>query len=122
MREIKFRAWDKENGMQYIDDLYWFEEEGIHEVVDGKPDSAYYDYTITQYTGLKDRTGREIYEGDIVRFNLNFHNTQPENNKWVSFPVVYESGCFIVGGLNVVAARHYGGEVIGNIYENPEGK
>ena len=57
MREIKFRAWDGErmfshDQMRNFDFYHWCESP---------------DVTIMQYTGLKDRNSKDIYEGDVVK-------------------------------------------------------
>lgn len=121
MREIKFRAWDKENQVMVYD----------VNVQDGKPvkrgyqwfntENTIWNSELQQYTGLRDRNGREIYEGDIVSM---FGGTQFSVVEWDDKFGLYRiylqlSGASDVGEellgnhLNVV-------EVIGNIYENPE--
>jgi uncharacterized phage protein (TIGR01671 family) len=74
------------------------------------------DVELMQYTGLKDKNGREIYEGDIVRRpDLGVHATNHQ--------VIYDAPMFVAQDyeqqvpLNFLAPRC---EAIGNIYENPE--
>lgn len=65
-REIKFRAWDGER-MRPVT-LWGFSEEFV---MTPRGSSGIEDYKIMQYTGLNDKNGKEIYEGDIVKWAEN---------------------------------------------------
>jgi len=112
MREIKFRAWEKTHG-GWID---------ASEFALG--DMEYESIDFMQFTGLHDKNGKEIYEGDIVLFGENpIHEGTSGKVIWhkTRTGFVYE---FINGGYKGKCTdmaddwRTY--EVIGNIYENPE--
>jgi uncharacterized phage protein (TIGR01671 family) len=129
MREIKFRAWinDGEYSRMVTSDQavftalrHCYNKTGIGEGTTGyhyvdnspKPDK----YILMQYTGLKDKNGVEIYEGDVVRGRQTF-TTAPTTPSEVVAVVEYSernTSCLSLGG------SIYQYEVIGNIYENPE--
>jgi uncharacterized phage protein (TIGR01671 family) len=75
--------------------------------------------TLMQYTGLHDKNGREIYEGDILDIGL-----RDQDGKPVVAPVSYEA--YLAGyaldneGHGIWQRLDVDGEVIGNIFENPE--
>ena len=113
MREIKFRAWDKKRGEWYGESnphslkFYGFHLWGECTLLcpPGAQDLA--DIEVTQYTGLLDRNGVEIYEGDIVL-----------TEKLVVKVVEWESLTMQPFGQYFEQFDEW--EVIGNIYQNPE--
>jgi len=113
MREIKFRVWDmyekkftriftldKFNGIkvEHLNDLSWSRPYLVEKV-------------FQQYTGLTDRNGQEIYEGDVVEYYIS--EDGPE-----TATVVFENGVFWAAyPLYEVAGKKYHCGVIGNIFE-----
>jgi len=103
-RTIKFRIWNTTNKCFYTDDHV---------------KANFFNYLerteepIMQFTGLLDKTGKEIYEGDIVKVIVG-----GENYKIIykNYPVVYEkNGFYSPLATGPTSAM----EVVGNIYENP---
>jgi len=108
MRELKFRAWFEDIGMQY-------NYNPLHSCDN-----------IMQYTGLKDKNGVEIYEGDIVHW---FDGeigavvwSDGDCEYMMDDKLIAGFGSFdtepVLNGLQSSKCRYY--KVIGNIYENPE--
>lgn len=125
-REIKFRVW-LPNMLQFI---YEFEMTNKGKIViylkDGTR-SELNSAVLQQYTGLKDKNGTEIYEGDILE--LDYEGLEKTRHKVVWQPVehypafdlippIYYSECNCLSEMKCAGYDNY--EVIGNIYENPE--
>ena len=121
MRDIKFRAWDKQlkrmyyDGSSDISNCLTYAIDGGMLTYDSKSS-----FTLMQYTGLKDKNGKEIYEGDIMSSCLK-HNV-------IEGIVFYQAPSFVMKKtkrartwttFNLAETENQFQEVIGNIYENP---
>lgn len=119
MREIKFRAWEPRfKNMWSHDEIYIYK---------GRPRfNSDYDHVglaedgiLMQYTGLHDKNGREIFEGDIVKTANGRVLEVSYNIPWTSFILTNkyrQCDCERLGSYCTELLF----EVIGNIYENPE--
>ena len=133
-REIKFRAWDGERMFLSPSEIQhlgsWFD--GHWPGALAKPDQI----RLMQYTGLHDKNGVEIYEGDILGViwcdGFYCNHDESENYRGEIYQVKYQGDndypAFDLSphpgsdanGLSEMKAVSCGYKVIGNIYENPE--
>ncbi|BGE83029.1 YopX family protein [Staphylococcus petrasii] len=125
MPKIKFRVWD-DTKKQMIDweDVDLTKEIGEEEITVFKPTGMFshpiFEPIIMQSTGLKDKNGTEIYEGDIIQ-----HSEKP--NPYFSYPfevIQARTGEWRLDNFRCGTVLAFSNqdelEVIGNIYENPE--
>lgn len=152
MREIKFRGKQTDNGewvygkyLQATD--HWSNSRGKHKdwIVTGMIQNggwvallgryAVIPETVGQYTGLKDKNGVEIYEGDVVSAEHDFYETYSRGNiesnnleVWeevvdridLLVDVVYIDGAFMCAEWYLGNFKENEIEVIGNIHDDPE--
>lgn len=127
MREIKFRAWGRNEkkmlyGVEHTYDGYIVPMACFGGVLDC-PDF----YIVMQYTGLKDQNGKEIYEGDIVKFYPQSPRSEelPNPRYGEMGEIFFDIGSFAVRpidrkreGLEFFLNELGEWVVVGNIYEN----
>jgi len=110
-REIKFKFWD--HAEKRFINLCRVDENG--KVREGN--DYYDDVIILQYTGTKDKNGKEIYEGDILKIHWRIESLNLDHYfeavKWDSF-----GNCW--GPIGTLTIDSIENEVVGNIFENPE--
>ena len=141
-REFKFRAWNKAQQIMHPncgfhpsmasdlaaeDDYYNTHEEGRWII-----SPSFDNYVLMQYTGLKDKNGTEIYEGDILIIaDAHFDGYADEGDIFseeiksdITSEVVFTEGCFQIYYEEGAPIPLFGytsdSEIIGNIHQNPE--
>ena len=126
MREILFRGKRADNG-QWVYGFYAQELQGQHYIL--ADEGGFYDgpmltmvevipETIGQYTGLDDKNGVKIFEGDIVREHVNDYTPIYQNGIYMAYNVDKIDDPYVSTQFNVIWRN--GCEVIGNLHDNPE--
>ena len=145
--EIKFRAWDKKTKKMFaVHELNFAEENGKTGNVElirgyssvgctsfeGRDMFGSYNvsrFELMQYTNLHDKNGKEIYEGDIIKYNFKSLTGDKTINReriskvfWQEFRATWavNDGRFCNSDLFQYVKNGNVVEVIGNIYENPD--
>ena len=124
MREIKFRAWDNEvKRIESWEMLKNCNKDWLIDLIDGVFKD---DYELMQFTGLKDKNGKEIYEGDIVKFKVT--DLEKDKDNFIITECIFLNGRFSMNEIqrdekDAVCYYYFEDEiveVIGNKFENPE--
>lgn len=134
--EIKLRIWDiKKQKMYFIAklDMWGSEDNWTVDLCDESADEQLFDVEISsddlmRYTGLKDKNGCEIWEGDILKIVNNLNESTKK--EWHFCEVIFkkEAAAFVSQQVNSVFYSHFDDynvpvvtfEVVGNIYKNVE--
>ena len=122
-RTIKFRMWDRVDKVMHDNPDTTIKTDSVNGQFSCDEDEIW-----MQFTGLADKNGREIYEGEIIKEinpNLPSHTRRKKRDNYI---ISFRNGCFTAQGYNgdmpiepnLDDILHRGLEVIGNIYENPE--
>ena len=126
-REIKFRVWDKKIKAFLTKDGGCFKSTDFIYSFGSIINNDFPNLEVQQFTGLKDKNGKEIYEGDIIKLSGGYYPRRKVIIKWLDgglhafrsktseYPV--EEGYTL---NHEIGNTHSFSEVIGNIFENPE--
>ena len=123
MREILFRGKRVDNG-EWVEGYYFRAQRGgydweafilkRHDFIDGIPFYEVIPETVSEYTGLTDKNGKKIFEGDILQYRSK--TGRVIGNAWGT-DTVYG---YAIDNPNLDLGDYSNMEVIGNIHDNPE--
>ena len=119
----KLRAWDKQDERMSYGEVEYFDD-SINYRFDHFCTGADEDVEFMQSTGIKDKNGVEIYEGDVINYRNSFRNPMTGSGSLSinrDFKIIFKDGEFKAKGFDIRLKNilNYS-EVVGNIYENPE--
>lgn len=114
MRIIKFRVWNDRDSrpecrMIYDPTFTW----NFKTIMD---DGDEWDLPVMQFTGVLDKNGKEIFENDIVRFDV------WENEQWytIEAEITFHNGAFVLNSGHALYLADESVSIIGNRFQNPE--
>lgn len=141
MRELKFRVWDKDNNefVRLDEETFIAIDDEKVQVITGNENygDEYENVEVMQYTGLKDKNDKEIYEGDVIQFTWDSDSCWGKAGTYIGF-VKFDGGVFEIVYIGKVREKRFREnmecydniksfmdwsqevQVIGNIYERPE--
>lgn len=125
MRDFKFRGKDCYTDEWHYGDLLTWCGAGQPQIKDWSTED-FHDFdvemdSVGQFTGLRDKNGKQIFEGDVIRCRKGEKRNNPNEpfvDDYVTYVIEYENGVF--SGVSMWALSLSSVEVIGNIHDNPE--
>lgn len=138
---LEFRVWDKRNKqfLQELSPYHWHNPNGETDEPEGEAnlfDLSFFiynekNYTVTQFTGIVDKNGNKIYNGDILRYVPDYFESKGGQIGPTIDDVNYHFACFYFGNTQLndyidnelSAAQEFPFidlEIIGNIFENKD--